>query len=71
MNAKRIKFYFFIGIAFLMYAVAYFPVQINPLDWRQITIDILKSVATSFVIVYIAIFWLGMKIDRQKSKEPK
>jgi hypothetical protein len=54
MKKEAKKFYYFIGMSFLMYALIFFPEKGSEITVIQILIDAAKSILIGFVIVYVS-----------------
>ena len=69
MAKSKIKFFFFVGMCFLMYMLIFFPNNGDKYTFTQLLIDSVKSISISFVIVYVS-EWIWGRIDSlmEKSK---
>jgi len=62
MSKKKAKFFFFVGMCFLMYLLIFFPDKGVEYTLTHVLIDSLKSILISFVIVYVS-EWIWRIID--------
>jgi len=62
---KRVKFLLFVGAAFFLYLILYFPEKGEKISFSQMALEAIASIIMAFLVTYFS-FWGINKINGSK-----